>query len=92
MPARKKLSLSVDPQPGAATATSRVDGGGAAGGTSSSGKSPARRKREGPADDRGPTEEDLNAPVTVRLSETPTVMLLEIQGSAVATDLREFGG
>lgn len=88
VPARKKSSLSSDAQSSAAAAASRVDdGGGGAGG----GKSPGRRRREGHVDDRRLTEEDLNALVTVGLSETPTVMLLEIRGSAVATDLREFG-
>lgn len=64
-------------------------GGGSVGGV---GKSSGRRKREGPAlEEGGLTEEDLNAPITIGLSETPTMMLLEVRGSAVATDLRDFG-
>ncbi len=88
---RKKPSLSTEAQQSAATAA-RTEGGpgGGSGGT----KSPAgRRKRagEGVAEEGGLTEEDLSAPITIGLCETPTMMLLEIRGSAVATDLRHFG-
>ncbi|CAM9549894.1 unnamed protein product, partial [Discosporangium mesarthrocarpum] len=51
---------------------------------------PTRRKREGMTEDGGFTEEDLSAPIPIRLCETPTEMLLEIRGSAVATDLRDY--
>lgn len=88
VPARKKSNLSPDAQSSAAAAASRVDGGGSVAG---GGRSPGRRKREGQVDDHGLTEEDLNALVTVGLNETPTIMLLEIRGFAVAADLREFG-
>lgn len=83
---RKKSSLSAEAQRAAAAARAVSPGGGG-------GKSQGRRKRgEGPvAEEGGLTEEDLNAPITVRLCETPTVMLLEIRGSAVATDVRDFG-
>lgn len=92
VPARKKSSLSLDTQVSAAAAAARGEGGSGGGGGGGGGnKSPGRRKREGQTGDRGPREEDLNAPVTVGLSETATVILLEIRGSAVATDLREFG-
>lgn len=86
---RKKSSLSVDAQSGtvaaAATAAVRAEGG------SGGGKPPTRRKRDGPAEEGRLTEEDLSVPITIVLSETPTTMLLEIRGSAVATDLRDFG-
>ncbi|KAG5182360.1 hypothetical protein JKP88DRAFT_263199 [Tribonema minus] len=36
------------------------------------------------------TEDKLAAPVTLLLQETPTIMLLEIRGSAVATDFRDY--
>lgn len=57
------------------------------------GKSPGRRKREvaPTTEEGGLAEEDLDAPIAVGLAETPTMMLLEIRGSAVATDLRDFG-
>ncbi|CAM9382411.1 unnamed protein product, partial [Choristocarpus tenellus] len=62
-----------------------------AGGHNSPGsRSLARRKRDGNMEDKGLTEEDLCAPVTIRLCETPTQMLLEITGSAVAIDLRDY--
>lgn len=90
MAPRKKSSLSVDALQSAAVAAR--EGGQAGGGGGP--KSPAgRRKRggEGVAEDGGLTEEDLSAPITIGLCETPTIMLLEIRGSAVATDLRDFG-
>lgn len=87
---RKKSSLSVEARQNAAA---RAEGG--QGGGSGGAKSPAggRRKRagEGVAEEGGLTEEDLSAPITIGLCETPTMMLLEIRGSAVATDLRDFG-
>ena len=86
---RKKSSLSVEARQ---NAVARAEGGQSGG--SGGAKSPAgRRKRagEGVAEDGGLTEEDLNAPITIGLCETPTMMLLEIRGSAVATDLRDFG-
>ena len=85
---RKKPSLSTEQS--AATAARTEGGQGGSGGT----KSPTgRRKRagEGVIDEGGLTEEDLTAPITIGLCETPTLMLLEIRGSAVATDLRHFG-
>lgn len=87
---RKKSSLSVEALQSAAVAARENGQGGGGGGP----KSPAgRRKRvgEGVAEEGGLTEEDLNAPITIGLCETPTIMLLEIRGSAVATDLRDFG-
>eukprot|EP00903_Cladosiphon_okamuranus_P013687 g12746.t1 len=86
---RKKSSLSVDARQSAAA---RAEGGLGSGGGGV--KSPGgRRKRagEGVAEQGGLTEEDLSAPITVGLCETPTMILLEIRGSAVATDLRDFG-
>lgn len=84
---RKKSSLSAEAQQSAAAAAAAVRTEGGHGGAKSTG----RRKREGQAEEQGLTEEDLNAPITVGLSETPTMILLEIQGSVVATDLRDFG-
>lgn len=89
MAPRKKSSLSVDAKQ---NASSRAEGGQSSG--SGGVKSPAgRRKRagDGVAEEGGLTEEDLSAPITIGLCETPTMMLLEIRGSAVATDLRDFG-
>lgn len=88
MAPRKKLSLSVEARQNAARAESGQGSGG--GGI----KLPAGRRRrggEGVAEEGGLTEEDLSAPITIGLCETPTMMLLEIRGSAVATDLRHFG-
>ncbi|CAM9567896.1 unnamed protein product, partial [Hapterophycus canaliculatus] len=83
---RKKSSLSVEAQQSASQVAGGVGGGG---GKSTTG----RRKRpgEGVTDEGGLTEEDLSAPITMGLCETQTIMLLEIWGSAVATDLRDFG-
>ena len=86
VPPRKKSSQSSGAlQSAAATAAARA-GEGARGN-----KSPGRRMREGPADGTGLTEEDLNAPISIELRETPTMMLLEIRGSVIATDMRLFG-
>lgn len=81
---RNKSSLSVEAMQHANATAARADG------SHAGGKSPGRRKREGNPEEGGLTEDDLNAPITIRLSETPTMMLLEIRGSAVATDLRDF--
>lgn len=89
---RKKSSLSVEAQQSAAAAARAEIGHGSGGGGGA--KSPVgRRKRagEGAGEESGLTEEDLSAPITIGLCETPTMMLLEIRGSAVATDLRDFG-
>ncbi|CAM9671503.1 unnamed protein product, partial [Ectocarpus sp. 4 AP-2014] len=89
---RKKSSLSVEAQQSAA-ATVRSEGGHGSGGGGGAKSSGGRRKRagEGAGEESGLTEEDLSAPITIGLCETPTMMLLEIRGSAVATDLRDFG-
>lgn len=86
---RKKPSLSVEARQGAAARAEGGQSSGSGGAKSSAG----RRKRagEGVAEEGGLTEEDLSAPITIGLCETPTMMLLEIRGSAVATDLRDFG-
>lgn len=80
---RKKSSTLSNAQSAAATVRGERGGG-------TGGKSPGRRKRDGQVDEGGLTEEDLNALITVGLAETSTTILLEIRGSAVATDLREF--
>lgn len=82
---RKKSSLSSDTHAAAAAVRAEGVGGGVAGG-----RATGRRKRDGQAEEGRPTEEDLKAPIAMELRETPTMMLLVIQGSAVATDLREF--
>lgn len=89
MAPRKKSSLSEEARQNAAARAEGGQGSGSGGAKSSTG----RRKRagEGVAEEGGLTEEDLSAPITVGLCETPTMMLLEIRGSAVATDLRDFG-
>lgn len=86
---RKKSSLSVEARQNTSARTESGQGTGGGGAKSPGG----RRKRagEGVAEEGGLTEEDLNAPITIGLCETPTMMLLEIRGSAVATDLRDFG-
>lgn len=92
MAPRKTPSFSGagEAQQGASSVSGKAEGGGHGGG-GGVGKSSGRRKREGPAEEGGLTEEDLSAPITIRLSETPTMMLLEVRGSAVAMDLRDFG-
>lgn len=41
-------------------------------------------------EDVGLPEEDLNELIAIELRETPTVMLLEVRGSTVATDSLDF--
>lgn len=92
MAPRKTPSFSGagEAQQGGSSVPGRVEGSGY-GGSGGVGKSSGRRKREGPAEEGGLTEEDLSAPITIGLRETPTMMLLEVRGSAVAMDLRDFG-
>lgn len=72
----------------AATASLRQGDGGAEGTNS---KPPSRRKREVPiVEDVGLPEKDLNELIAIELRETPTVMLLEVRGSTVATDSLDF--
>lgn len=86
---RKRSSLSMEARQSAVAKAEGGQGSGSGGAKPPSG----RRKRagEGLAEEGGLTEEDLSAPITIGLCETPTMMLLEIRGSAVATDLRDFG-
>lgn len=86
---RKSSSFSVEALQ--SSVVGKESGRGVGGGSSKSPTGRRKRAGEGTAEEGGLTEEDLSAPVTIGLRETPTMMLLEIRGSAVAMDLRDFG-